>query len=842
MRDKCIDAVKAAAGRPLTQAEVKDIEDRIARNQRQLARQDRQTYLAMTPEMRLREAGKLAAQELVAEANKKKQRVALTIQAHDRIANYMAEQQAQHGMGGLESLRRVIAFSADGKSRFQSAETRARAIAHDHIRQLVDAFESVGPRLFGLFQNRDGIRALTYELFGQDSRGVVDAETAATAKKAAAAWAQQAETVRQAFNNAGGQVGKLEDWRMPQSHSQHLVAKAGRDRWVADTFGALDRSRYLKEDGSLMDDREVIDFLNEAWTTIATGGANKIEPGKVTGTGMLANHNAEARSVHFKDAESYLGYQQKYGGADPYTAMMRHLTGLAHDTAMVETLGPNPDLAFRYWLDTGVKEETLAAPRQAGKVQARAAALQDVYAVVAGKTAPVANRYIAQGFDTLRNWLVATRFGSAVLTSITDNATMQVTAAVNGMSHTQLLRNQLATLNPANKTELRMARRAGLSLNTLIGEMNRWGAEALGPSFSGKAADLNIRLSGLNAITEARRRAFGVTMYGSVGATVKGARSWNAIEAGDRRLLESKGVTETDFQVWKKAALEDWGGGNDTMLTPEAVYRIPDADLAPLGSPAKLRREAALKLLGMVDEEINMAVIEPGAAERAMTKMGTQRGTWKGEIARSFFLFKSFPIAMITRHWARGLSRETAGGKAAYLASFMAMTTVLGAAAQQVANLVAGRDPQDMTTGKFATASLLKGGSLGIYGDFLFSTNTQYGNSPLATLAGPVAGYAEDLIGLTHGNLMKAAKGERTQAGAEAVRFLKNNIPLQNLWYTKAATDRLIFNQLQEMASPGYMRRVESRARREFGQSFWWRPGSVTPDRAPDLGAAAGQP
>lgn len=835
MRDKCVQAVTAAAGRSLTQQELKDIESRIARNQRQLAQSDRQAYLSMTPDMRLSEAAKLAAKELVADAIKKKQRVALTIQKHDAIANFLGEHQARYGLDKLDGLSRIIAFTADQKVGFVggSIETRGKAIARDYIRQLVVTFESVEPRILGLFTNREGIKALTYELFGQDSRGIVDAETSAAAKKAAKAWQEVTEAARQQWNNAGGQTGKLEDWRMPQSHSQYLAAKAGREQWVKDIFGKLDRKRYVKEDGAIMNDAEVIEFLNEAWTTIATGGANKVEPGKQTGKGMLANHNAEARSIHFKDAESYLEYQAAYGGRDAYTAMMNHITGLSEDIATIETLGPNPDLQFRYWLETAVKETKLADPKKAGKVDARAEDLQNLYDFVTGKTKPVANKRLAEGFDTLRNWLVATRLGSAFVTSITDNATMQLTAQVNNLSSLRLLRNQLTTLNPLNREELRIARRAGLSLNTLIGETNRWGAEALGPTFSSKAASLTIRLSMLNAATEARRRAFGVTMYGSIGATVKKAQTMGRIEAGDRALLESKGVTEAVYQVWRKAQLEDWGGGNDTMLTPESIYKVQ-------GVLPELKREAALKLLGMVDEEINMAVIEPGARERSMISMGTQRGTWKGEIVRSFFLFKTFPIAMITRHMTRAMTMPTGTGKAAYLAALMAGTTVLGAAAIQINNLLSGKDPQDMTDGKFIAAAFLKGGSLGIYGDFLFSTNTQYGNSPTATLAGPVAGYVEDVLGLTQGQLMRAAKGERTNFWAEAAKMAKSNIPLQNLWYTKAPTDRLIFNQLQEMVSPGYAARVQARARREFGQSYYWPPLSTEPARAPDFGKAIG--
>lgn len=840
MRSECIDAVIKAAGRALTANELKDIEDRVARNQRQLAAQDRQAYLAMTPDMRLRAAAKMSADEFVADAVKKRERVMLTIQAHDRINTYISGQKAA-GMSGMDALKRVLAFYADGKSKIQSVETRSRAIAHDYIRNLVEAFESISPKMLGLFANKEGVHALTYELFGQDSKAIVSPDVAAMAKKAADQWRKTAETAREHFNNAGGQIGRLEDWRMPQQHSQRLVAKAGKDMWIKDIFGKLDRKKYVNEDGSMMDDKQIMGFLDEAWTTIATGGANKIEPGKQMGRGMAANANAEERSIHFKDADSYLEYQAKYGNKDAYTVMMAHIDGLAHDIGMIETFGPNPDLQFKYWLDKSIKEESIASPTKSGKIQAKASSLQDLYDYIAGKSKPVANEHLSQGFDTLRNWLVATRLGSAFITSITDNATLHLTAQVNGMSSMRLMRNQLSTLNPKNKAELRMARRAGLSLQTLIGEMNRWGTDAMAASFSSKMANLTIRTSMLNAITEARRRAFGVTMYGSVGETVKSHASFDKVSGSDKKLLESKGITATDFEVWKKADLQDWGNGNDAMLTPDAIYKIPNALLEKYGNPSTLKREAALKLLGMVDEEINMAVIEPGAIERSMTKMGTQKGTWKGEITRSFFLFKSFPLALITRHWSRGLSQGTAGGKAAYMASLIAGTTILGAAAQQISQVINGKDPQDMSKGKFWASALMKGGSLGVYGDFLFNTNTAGGNTPLGTISGPVAGYVEDLIGLTHGNIIKYAKGQKTNAAGDAVQLLKNNIPLQNLWYTKAVTDRLIFNQLQEMVSPGYMSRVEARAKRDFGQQYFWKPGAVSPSRPPSIGAAVGK-
>lgn len=836
MRADCVKAVVQAIGRELTQVEVKDIEGRLLRHMRTLARKDPAWISRSTPD-RLNEAARSASVELIAEQQLKQQRAALSVLAHDRIALHVKAQGA-NGIAPLEALDRMIAFHADNRGNFLSVESQSKAIERDALRQMIGTLEASDPKWFGLFENHDGIRAIMKEIFGEPS-GVPEAANGARE------WKAVTTALRDRFNRAGGDIGQLEDWGLPYHHSQARVAKAGQDAWVADTLPLLNRDHYFNEDGTRMTDLQLAGFLKEAWTTIATGGANKLTPGQAKGSGSRANRGSESRQVHFKDADSYLAYQEKYGERSLYEALTGHIERAAKDIALVETFGPNPDHAFRFWRDQSVQEGKLSDPLQAGKLDERAIRTENLYNVVAGKSQPVASEWLANSFDTLRNWLVASRLGSAVITSFSDDATLHLTGHMNNLPAMRLIANELAALNPANRMEERMALRAGLAMNTLISSLNRFGQRELGAAFSKKLAGTVIRASGLNAITEARRRAFGVTMMSSLGSVAKEHANLAALDASDHRILLSKGITETDFAVWKKAKLEDWGGGNDTMLTPESIYRIPDADLVALGNPTQLKQQAATKLLGTVLEETDVAIIEPGAKDRAFTGAGIQRGTWKGELTRSFFLFKSFPLAMISRHWNRGMSLPNTGGKAAYLATLLAATTVAGAVSIQIGEVLNGRDPRNMNPFvkggvRFWFAAMLKGGSLGIYGDFLFSDATQHGGSPLATVTGPVLGSAEDLFNLTQGNIMQAAQGKDAHAGAEAIKFVKGNLPGASLWYAKAALDHLIFQQMQEYASPGYLRKMRARAQKEFGQKYYWEPGEALPDRAPDIEAAIG--
>ncbi|ELZ5060666.1 hypothetical protein UYK21_003369 [Enterobacter hormaechei] len=823
MRQECINAVQQAAQRTLTAREIQNIEDRIYRNMRHLARNDPASWRQMTDAERLRRAGQLAADELQQEAGLKRRRVALTIAARQRLDAFINSYQGTDGK--LEALNRTIAFHADGKSNFLSVESRGKATRDYALSQIQEAFEAVDPRFFHLFEDEKGVRDLVFEIRGQDTGNV-------KAKKGAKAWADVTELLRRRFNDAGGDIGYLENWGIPQHHSMEKVGRATREQWVSDVIGKLDRKYYIKEDGQLMSDAEVTAFLGEAYNTIATGGLNKLSDSGMRLSGARANRGNASRQIHFKDADSYLEYQRQYGDRSLWEVMVGHLEGISKDIALVETYGPNPDHVFRSILDEVTAATATANPQRTGRVRRLANSTENLYNFISGKTQPIANPHIARWSDNIRNWMVASRLGSALLASFSDLGTMYLSAKVTNLPMNQLFRNQLEAMNPANRTELARARRAGLAMESLLGSVNRWAMDNMGPSVSRWAATAVMRASGLTAWSDAHKRAYGVTMMGSLGDIVTRTPDLASLDSGDFRILKSKGVTDQDFSVWKLADQEDWGKGNNTMLTPESIMRIPDDAVRHIGAPERVKFDAMRRLLGAVAEEVDMAVITPGAREQMVTGGGLQRGTWKGELVRSVFLFKSFPISVVMRHWSRAMGMPSAGGRAAYIGTFIASTTILGALSQQLNDMASGRNPREMTgeeAPKFWLGALLKGGGLGLYGDFLLSDHTRYGGGALASMLGPVAGLVDDVVKLGQGIPLNAVEGKPEQTGGDLVKLGKGLIPGANLWYAKAALDHMIFNQMQEYFSPGYLRKVEQRSKKQFNQTYWWRPQDTLP-------------
>ena len=344
----------------------------------------------------------------------------------------------------------------------RDSDSSRMARVDDTLSRMLDVIDQTKGKFMGLLQDEAGNLAVVRELHGEDS-GVPAAKTAAKA------FTDVAESLRTRFNRAGGDVGFLDDWSMPRDHVQTKVAKS-KEAWVSDHLNWANRSKYLKEDGAPMNDAELTEFLGHAWQTLATGGINKINPGQASGNGARANRGSESRQIHYKDAESFIAAQKAYGEKNLLELLIGHVDRAARDIALVEAMGPNPNNQMRYFLDSAQKEMVEADPSKAQKVAKQRKRLEYLYEEVAGTREPPASPGLASGFDTYRALNVASRLGSAVITSITDQGTLALTAALNGMPVMKVFENELRMLNPAVTADRRLAMRAGLGLNQLIGQ------------------------------------------------------------------------------------------------------------------------------------------------------------------------------------------------------------------------------------------------------------------------------------------------------------------------------------------------------------------------------------
>ncbi|MCX7146215.1 MAG: hypothetical protein NT042_08450, partial [Sulfuritalea sp.] len=573
------------------------------------------------------------------------------------------------------------------------------------------------------------------------------------------------------FNSLGGDVGKLDYGYIPQPHDAVRLIKAGAEKWSSDILPLLDRSRYLHEDGSLLSDPESAAMLTHAYETISTNGLNKIEPGKVSGTGMLANRHSDARVLHFRDAGAWLQYHAEYGKGSVFSAMQGHVSALSRDIALAEEFGPNPAVQASWLYDTAKK--TGASDRFG--------IANSMWKVLSGEANHPVDVKFAEVMQGARNLVSHAKLGFALISSINDFPSYFLTTGFNRIRHSDALMGFLRTFDGETKE---YANRAGLVVNSLISDMNRFAEGNLGQGWTGTLANGTMKASLLEGWTNAIRRALSITMMGAYGKLSRG--EWAALDAGDRWRMEAKGITETDFKVWKLAQPENWKGS--AMLTKDSLRAISEADLQAAGLSNMDRNRALSRLLGAIADESEFASLGQDLETRAITTMGLQKGTLGGELVRSSMLFKGFSIAMISRHFGRVADQWRNGEHAsavAYSAGLITSMTILGAISLQLKDILNGKDPRNMDPtegqhgGKFWIAAAAQGGGMGIAGDLLYQAmggqKSQSGVPTsvgvLSMLAGPVVGSVIDLGDVTLGNIGRAAGGHETHAGADAMRW-----------------------------------------------------------------------
>lgn len=849
MREACQRAVETALGRPVTQTEARDIEMRVARHMRLLARQNAAKWSATPEADRLTEAGKAAAQELVIDAQRRKANLETRVLRMQALEDFVDEQVGSGAARSrIEAFDRILAPRADaqGAPEGGAVDQRAQGMYGDGVRSLIDVFEAGKRR--GVWKyipfNEPGTNAMLRRALAGLTEGVPP-EFQRMAKTAH----DYIELMRQRYNAAGGAIGRLEDWGEPHRWSDvrvlDMIKKRGRQAVVDDFANAAVRGRYVHEDGTLYTTDEIRAFMDEALTTITTDGANKRLRGERPdyATSVAANRHRAHREIHLRpDAiEDMLNTYSELGAME---SMLMHMRTLARDVALIETFGPNADLTAKQMMDAAYDRDLVAFPDQKTTLRARRDHAEYLFDHLAGNAQGRRNTLNATA-QALRSWNVFTSLGFTTWSSITDPVVMQHVARARGLDQGKLWINDVAMFAGQGR---RWAKRAGLITDTVAGYADRVSFDHLtAPDLGARAASFTLKVTGLNWVTEARRGAWGLTMMDAIGHLVRYNDSLGALKsADDSAMLRLLNVDEATWSVWRLAKLET-RGTNHTILSPQAIDAIPDADLArlfPGENPALVRQRATTALLGIIKDETNTAVTTAGSRERAamlgdQTKSGA--GTIGGELRRAIVLFRSYPWTFMTRQL--DLARSIDGGvnRFAYGVSLVLTTWLTGILINWIYDILNGRDPgnidpSDPEGWRNVWAGLARGGGLGFITDFLFANSDPNARSQslVSSLTGPVLSDLDDVQQLTLGNINQYAANEETNVGPEAVRFAQRNLA-PNWWQTKVLFERYLFQALQEEMQPGYNARQAGNQRRTRGTSHWWAPAEPVPDRAPDF-------
>lgn len=841
MKEQCKAAVAKALGKAsLNQQEAQQIEQRIKDAMKSLAKEDINNWRNLSDAEKLTEAGKFVAEDIQAQLKRKHK-----IAAQDILTQNKNLAALDHPtLSASEVVDRMIAAHGD-MSGVQSLDSKARAIASVYRGDLVDFYTNIKGGL-GVFTNAELVQKIVRERFNDNTGDPL-------AKKISDKMGEVFEGMRERFNRAGGDIGKLDDWGLPQTHSLEKIVLAGKQAWVQKAEGLIDTSKYVHEDGTYYSQQEIRELLEYSYETLSLKGTNKTEIGRQSfgGNSKVTSRHSESRVLHFKDAESWMEYQAEFGGMPFVDLVEAHINGLSKDIALVENLGSSPKNAMRILMDAADakdREKKLIDTEKNGTLERAKVMFSEFMGENTPQREVLANLGLAY-----RSMNVASMLGGTTISSVTDQAMIAKTASIHGIAYRKTFGELISQLNPKNKEDRQLAHSLGLATEEMLGSIARWSDDGL-TSVHGKSQKLArvssgiasqvMRISGLNALTAASKVGFTKMLMHKYG-TLTRSKAWADLDAMDRELIEKTGLNERAWEVMRLADPVVDRKGNQ-LMSARSIYEIPDSDLTRFGDPQKVRDEVATQFQAHLLDEQGMAVVEAGLRERTWMAPGTKKGTAMGEIFKSMLQFKSFSASFLMRHGSRTMAQQGVQGKAAYAIPLVAMTTILGGLVVQLKELANGNDPATMwdsedpdKTIDFMKRSFVAGGGLPVLGDILVAGTDTSGRDTGDFIAGPFGGDFKTILSLTVGNATQAANGIESNAGNEAFRFLKGKIPAQNLFYTKAATNRMIFDNFQDMIAPDYREKLLRKAEREHDRTRWlgdfdWGSG-FDEARAPDF-------
>lgn len=841
MKDQCKAAVAKALGKEsLNQQETQLIEQRIKDAMKSLAKKDRDVWRNLSDAEKLTKAGEFVAQDIQDQLKRKH-----AIAARDILTQSKNLATLDHpALSSSEVVDRMVAPHGD-MSGVQSIDSKARGIAAIYRGELVDFYTNIKGSM-GVFTDKEMVTNIVRERFGDNTGDPV-------AKKISDKMGEVFEGMRERFNRSGGDIGKLDDWGLPQTHDIAKIVKAGKEAWVKKAEKLINTEKYVNDDGSYYSQQQIRELLEYSYDTLSLKGTNKNEIGRQSfgGNSKITSRHSESRVLHFKDADAWLEYQADFGGMPFVDLVEAHINGLSKDIALVENLGSIPKNAMRILMDAADKKDRNRKLIKTDNNHTLERA-KVMFSEFMGENTPQREVLANLGL-AYRSMNVASMLGGTTLSSFTDQAMIAKTASIHGIAYRKTFGELIGQLNPKNKEDRELAHSLGLATEEMLGSIARWSDDGL-TSVSGKSQKLArvssavasqvMRVSGLNALTAASKVGFTKMLMEKYGRLSR-SKEWSELNELDRELMQKTGLSERVWDVMRLADPVVDRKGNQ-LMSARSIYEIPDEKLLAFGDPQRVRDEVASSFQAHLLDEQGLAVVEAGLRERTFMSAGQKKGTVPGEIFKSMLQFKSFPAAFLMRHGSRAMSQPTKMSKVGYGASIFAMTTLLGALVVQLKELANGNDPQTMwdsedpqKTVNFLTRSAVQGGGLSILGDILVAGTDTSGRGTSDFMVGPFGSDAKAVLGLTVGNFTQYYEGKDTNAANEAFKLFKNKIPAQNLWYTKAATNRMIFDEMQDMIAPGYREKLLRKAEREHDRArflgdFSWGSG-FDEARSPDF-------
>ena len=840
--DKCVLEIERATGRQLSDEEVNALDDEVGRIVRRLRDEEIDNV-----EQALDQALAERADEIELLAWVEKRNELLNARARASMLDYVINQWDDDPGLGLLAYTGGVASARQGarESVSWAQETLGNRYAFGFITELEQA---------GVFREfKSG--AFDQEIFRvryARARGETDAQFSRESRQMADIIERYNEKVRLDANESGAWIGQVDDFVARQVHDAYNIRQTSEREWTEFFEQAIDWRRSFPD---VEDAAEIKRIISRSYSDFASGvhlAAPREGPQtNLRGFANIGRRMSQDRVFHFKGPDEAFEYMRRYGRGSLAETLLNQFELSAQNTALMRRMGPNAESNFDQVVDTlraRLRDSDAKTRRRFESLvdTGPRAVRRTILPNLTGQSRRPGHHLTAKASQMTREIASMSKLGGAVISAVSD-----IPFYAGEFSYTTgqgFLRGVGEAVGSLGTPITPERRRVLAGLGVVVDSMR---ASAAGRFDVGnriftpttKMQNVFFKLNLLQPWTDRLRSGFALARAHDF--YNQRARGFSQLAPEEQRALELYNIDAERWDVFRaQQPVEADGRG---YLTPEAVEDASDAQIAQLlrskgkSTSARAIRDERTAIVSsfrsFFGDRASYASLTPDIRSRAILLQGTRPGTVEGELLRHTALFKGFPTSVMLKPLGREIyGRGTLRGRGAAfddsplmnVANMVAWNTAMGYMALNIKEMLRGRTPRvPEDPGEFRDifmASMVQGGGMGIYGDFLFGdTRNRFGGTFVSSLAGPVAGEVDNLADLW-GRTMRG-----DDAAAQSLRFVYNNLPGSNLFYTRMAMDYAIMYRMQEWLNPGSLRRMEGRMESEMGNDYWMRPSDHIP-------------
>ena len=572
------------------------------------------------------------------------------------------------------------------------------------------------------------------------------------------------------------------------------------DQFMLFTYNSLVKNENLKSDGA--------DFSYGARATKDVAKSSKFK-----------------RVLHFKTADDWFDYNDVFGVGNLKESFFSGLQTAGRNMGIMDTLGTKPRENFEK-IRKAIAKRMVSEGRDQSLVSAKQ--FNKYLSVVDGSIYTVENFGVAKYSAIARALSSMAKLGAATISAAADIGLYGSEMRYQGRSFLGGMAEALKSLGRIKNTKRKkeIAEMTGfIADNTIYDIAGRYQVgDNLSKGFT-KAQRFFFKVNLLSWWTNTLKEG---AMLGMANYFAKQkSLSFDSLNPQLKSLFKIYNIDSTKWNIIRKTTMEKADDGTE-FINIGLLDQISDADVKKItGIDDLTAREISIEkdkfkasVSGILLDRSIYAVIEPDARVRGFMTQNQLAGTGPGEAIRFFGQFKAFPTSIVMKVLGREMDYFK-GGKDDVkngiigLGAIIITSGLLGYLSMTIKDLLKGRSPRDPTKFKTVMAAFLQGGGLGIYGDVLFQ-ETRGGGDIIGQFAGPFPLTAFDLVQA----IKYGIRGEGGKAGRTAYRAVSQSIPFMNLFYLKTAFDYLIGYQIMETMSPGTLRRIENKMKRDYNQEF----------------------